>query len=53
MTGSMSQITYTKLPEDDPVRRRPDITKAKKVLNWQPMVSLDEGLKKTIEYYKK
>lgn len=40
------------LPEDDPTRRKPDISKAKQVLGWEPMVPLDEGLKKTIEYFK-
>lgn len=52
MTGSSSEITYAKLPQDDPPRRRPDITKAKKLLHWAPSVSVDEGLQKTIEYYK-
>jgi len=52
LTGSHSQIVYQSLPTDDPQKRRPDITKAKKLLNWQPKVSLKEGLKKTIEYYK-
>ena len=40
------------LPEDDPERRRPDIKKAKKILKWQPKVSLEEGLLKTIKYFK-
>jgi UDP-glucuronate decarboxylase len=40
------------MPPDDPDRRRPDISIAKKVLNWAPRVSLDEGLGKTIEYFK-
>ena len=53
MTGTRSKIVYTDLPEDDPVRRRPDITKAQKLLNWQPRVSLEEGLKQTISYYQK
>jgi nucleoside-diphosphate-sugar epimerase len=52
MTKTKSQITYIDLPEDDPVKRRPDISKAKKLLGWQPLVSVDEGLKKTIQYYK-
>lgn len=50
MTGSKSTIVYQDLPEDDPVARRPDITKATKLLGWQPRVPLDEGLTKTIEY---
>ena len=53
MTGSASQIVFTDLPEDDPRERRPDITKIKTKLGSEPAVSVDEGLKKTIEYYKK
>lgn len=45
-------IKHSKLPEDDPTRRRPDISKAKRILDWHPIVSLDEGLEKTIEYFK-
>ena len=53
LTDSKSKIEYSgNFRENDPMRRRPDITKAKKVLDWEPKVSLDEGLKKTIEYYK-
>lgn len=52
MTGSQSEITFRPLPQDDPRQRRPDISKAKKFLGWQPKVSVDEGLEKTIEYYK-
>jgi nucleoside-diphosphate-sugar epimerase len=52
MTKSTSEIVYAPLPEDDPPRRRPDITKAETTLGWKPVVSVDEGLKKTIEYYK-
>jgi dTDP-glucose 4,6-dehydratase len=52
MTGSASEIIHTDLPVDDPVKRRPDITKAMKLLNWKPAVTVDEGLKKTIEYYR-
>ena len=53
LTGSKSEIVNKELPEDDPVRRQPDISLAKEKLNWQPKVGLDEGLKKTIEYFKK
>lgn len=53
LTGSPSAITYTALPEDDPTQRKPDITKAKTLLDWEPKISVDEGLKKTIEYYKR
>ena len=53
LTGSESEIVFSeKLPEDDPIRRRPDITRAKKLLGWEPKVSLQEGLLKTIEYFK-
>jgi dTDP-glucose 4,6-dehydratase len=50
--GSKSRITYKPLPKDDPKQRRPDITKAKKELGWEPIVGLEEGLKKTIEHFK-
>lgn len=53
LTGSSSRIVYQPLPSDDPVRRCPDISLAKKMLGWSPKISLDEGLKKTIEYFKK
>jgi nucleoside-diphosphate-sugar epimerase len=52
LTGSASPITFEALPEDDPTRRRPDITKIKNRLQWEPKVSVDAGLKKTIEFYK-
>lgn len=53
LTNSSSEIVAAEpLPDDDPKQRRPDITKAKLLLNWQPSVSLEEGLKKTIEYFK-
>ncbi|MFH1971459.1 MAG: UDP-glucuronic acid decarboxylase family protein [Patescibacteria group bacterium] len=52
MTKSNSEITYSDLPEDDPSRRCPNISKAKEILNWEPKVKVDEGLQKTIEYYK-
>ena len=53
LTASESVITFSEaLPQDDPIRRRPDITKAKNVLNWEPTVVLEEGLKKTIAYFK-
>lgn len=46
-----SRIVYEPLPKDDPCRRKPDITKAKRLLNWEPKVQLDEGLTKTIAYF--
>jgi len=53
MTKSRSKIVFKPLPEDDPLQRQPDITLAKKVLKWQPQVSLEDGLKETIRYFKK
>ena len=53
LTESKSKIIYKELPEDDPKQRKPDITLAKKILNWQPKYSRIEGLKPTIEYFKK
>jgi dTDP-glucose 4,6-dehydratase len=52
LTGSKSEIVYKPLPEDDPKIRRPDILKAREYLRWEPKVSLEEGLKKTIEWFK-
>ncbi|MGA3291690.1 MAG: UDP-glucuronic acid decarboxylase family protein [Candidatus Microgenomates bacterium] len=53
LTGSKSDIKYNgKFREDDPMRRQPDISKAKEKLGWEPIVGLEEGLQKTIEYYK-
>jgi dTDP-glucose 4,6-dehydratase len=52
LTGSKSEIVYKPLPEDDPQVRQPDISKAKKILGWEPNVKLDEGLAKTIEYFR-
>ena len=53
LTNSKSKIVYKPLPEDDPKRRRPDISKAKKILKWQPKVDLNQGLLKTIDYFKR
>jgi len=52
LTNSKSKIVFKPLPQDDPKQRRPDITKAKKLLKWEPKVSLETGLKLTIEYFK-
>ncbi len=52
LTQSRSEIVYKTIGEDDPKRRCPDITKAKKLLNWQPKIDLEQGLKYTIEYFK-
>jgi UDP-glucuronate decarboxylase len=51
-TGSKSQLAFNPLPSDDPVRRQPDITLARMRIGWSPTVKLEEGLKKTIEYFK-
>ncbi len=53
MTGSKSTIIHQQLPEDDPVKRKPDISMAKEKLSWDPKISLEEGLDKTIDYFKK
>jgi len=52
VTGSKSELTYADLPVDDPARRRPDITKARTLLGWEPRVTLREGLKRSLEYFK-
>ena len=51
LTNSNSKLTYKQLPENDPQQRRPDISLAKKELNWTPVTSLDEGISKTIKYF--
>ena len=53
LTGSHSRIEFKPLPPDDPVRRKPDISLARKILKWEPKVPLEEGLKRTIEYFRK
>ena len=52
LTNSKSRLVYKPLPGDDPKQRKPDISKAKKILNWEPTINLEEGLKRTIEYYR-
>jgi len=52
LTNSKSEIVYEELPKDDPTKRKPDITKARTILGWEPKVGLEEGLTKTIEYFK-
>jgi dTDP-glucose 4,6-dehydratase len=52
LTGSNREIVFEPLPEDDPRKRRPDITKAKKILAWEPKVGLEQGLKETVEYFR-
>jgi UDP-glucuronate decarboxylase len=53
MTGSRSKIEFRPLPVDDPVQRRPDTTRAREILGWQPKVGLEEGLGLTIEYFER
>jgi dTDP-glucose 4,6-dehydratase len=52
VTGSKSELTFAPLPQDDPKQRKPDITKAKTLLGWEPKVMLREGLGKSLEYFK-
>ena len=51
LTNSNSKIVFQPLPQDDPKQRRPDISKAEKLLDWKPTVPLKAGLQKTIEYF--
>lgn len=51
-TGSASQLRFHELPQDDPRQRCPDISKARRLLNWESVVPLDEGLTRTIEYFR-
>jgi dTDP-glucose 4,6-dehydratase len=52
VTGSKSKIRYEKLPQDDPKQRRPDISKARKLLGWEPKIALDTGLEMSLEYFR-
>ncbi len=52
ITGSKSKIVFKPLPQDDPLKRQPDITLAKKQLGWEPKINLEEGLERTVEYFK-
>ena len=52
LTGSKSKIVYRPLPEDDPKVRQPDITRARTLLGWEPKVGLEEGLTKTLDYFR-
>jgi dTDP-glucose 4,6-dehydratase len=53
VTGSRSQIRYEPLPQDDPKQRRPDITKARQLLQWEPKIDLETGLRQSLDYFKK
>ncbi len=52
MTGSKSKLIFMPLPSDDPIKRKPDITKAQQMLGWEPVVDIKDGLAKTIDYFK-
>jgi nucleoside-diphosphate-sugar epimerase len=51
ITGTTAQLEFKPLPQDDPKRRQPNIAKAKKLLDWEPEVSLEDGLRETIAYF--
>ena len=53
VTGSKSQIRYEPLPQDDPKQRRPDITKARQLLQWEPKIDLETGLRQSLDYFKR
>ena len=53
MTGTTSKIVFQDLPQDDPKQRKPDISRAKQILNWEPTINLEQGLEKTIDYFRK
>ncbi len=52
ITGAKSKFVFHPLPQDDPKVRRPDITKARRVLGWEPKIALDEGLRRTADYFR-
>jgi dTDP-glucose 4,6-dehydratase len=53
VTGSKSALTYEALPQDDPKQRRPDISKAKQLLGWEPKIDLENGLRMSLEYFRR
>jgi dTDP-glucose 4,6-dehydratase len=52
LTGATTPIVFKPLPQDDPKQRCPDISKARRLLHWEPKVNLEEGLRRTLEYFK-
>jgi nucleoside-diphosphate-sugar epimerase len=52
IVGGDVQVTYRPLPQDDPTKRKPDITRARELLGWEPRISLTEGLSHTVEYFR-
>ena len=52
LTNTHQKIVYEPLPKDDPLQRQPDISLARKILNWEPKISREEGMKKTFNYFK-
>jgi dTDP-glucose 4,6-dehydratase len=52
LTGSASELVFKPLPEDDPTRRRPDIARAREVLGWEPSISPEDGLQRTIDWFR-
>jgi dTDP-glucose 4,6-dehydratase len=52
VTGSASEIAFEPLPQDDPKQRRPDITKARELLGWEPRIDLETGLRLSLEYFR-
>ena len=52
ITGSKSKIVYKPLPQDDPARRKPDVSLARELLGWTPSVALEDGLRQTIDYFR-
>ena len=53
LMGSKLELVFEPLPQDDPRKRRPDISKAKRLLGWEPKVALEDGLRETVEYFRK
>jgi len=52
LTGSKSRVQFRPLPQDDPRQRKPDITLAREKLSWEPKIPLEEGIRRTIEYFR-